>query len=82
MDSQVRLLKRLDQLIEAVRTEQIGPDDLDLMVDAIKEARTEIIGQTYRADAYRAMYREAEDKYARLVNKRQAGNRPKGRSAT
>jgi hypothetical protein len=77
-----RLLKRIDTMIDAFKTEQFGPEDLDLMIDTMQEARAELVSQATLAGAYRAMYKDAEDKYTRLVSRRQAGNKPRGRTNT
>jgi len=81
MSAQVtRVIKRIDQIVELA----LDPphEDWNIVLDTLQEARAEIVAQATLAGAYRALYKDAEDKYTRLVNRQGAGNRPRGRSKT
>jgi hypothetical protein len=80
VDQVARVIKRIDQVIEL----NLDPphEDWNIVLDTLQDARAEIVSQATLAGAYRAMYKDAEDKYTKLVNRQGAGNRPRGRSKT
>jgi hypothetical protein len=80
VDQVARVIKRIDQVIEL----NLDPphEDWNIVLDTLQDARAEIVSQATLAGAYRALYKDAEDKYTKLVNRQGAGNRPRGRSKT
>jgi hypothetical protein len=80
VDQVARVIKRIDQVIEL----NLDPphEDWNIVLDTLQDARAEIVSQASLAGAYRALYKDAEDKYTKLVNRQGAGNRPRGRSKT
>jgi hypothetical protein len=80
LQNTTRVIKRIDDVIEVA----LDPphEDWNIVLDTLHDARAEIVALSTLAASYRAMYKDAEDKYTRLVNRQGAGNRPKGRSKT